>query len=61
MTIKAMISDFGGVLVRSQDEYGRAQREARLGVTRQELIVMVFDSETSQRASVGLVPAGVER
>jgi putative hydrolase of the HAD superfamily len=57
MPIKAVISDFGGVLVRTLDTTGRAKWEARLGVTQRELIQMVFDSETSQRASVGVIPA----
>jgi len=57
MPIKAVISDFGGVLVRTLDTTGRARWEARLGVTPRELTQMVFDSETSQRASVGVIPA----
>jgi len=57
MPIKAVISDFGGVLVRSLDTTSRARWAERLEVTHRELVQMVFDSETSQRASVGLVPA----
>src|SRR5689334_22147662 len=51
--IKAIVFDFGGVLVRTEDHTGRRQWEARLGLGEHELDKLVFDSEMSIRATVG--------
>ena len=57
MPIKAVISDFGGVLVRTVDETARAAWESRLGVSNGRLADVVFNCEASRRAGVGLIPA----
>jgi epoxide hydrolase-like predicted phosphatase len=51
--IRAIIFDFGGVLVRTEDSTSRRQLEARLGLRERELDRLVFDSDVSIRATVG--------
>jgi glucose-1-phosphatase len=51
--ILAVIWDVGGVLVRTEDQTPRQQLAERLGITRQELSSLVFDSEPAIRATVG--------
>lgn len=53
MTIRAVIFDFGGVLIRSQDESGRRKWEARLGLDDGDLAGIVFGCDASARATVG--------
>ncbi len=55
MPIKAFITDFGGVLVRTHDFSGRDKWEKRLGLKRGELSRAVFDSDQAILASVGKV------
>ena len=57
MSIKAVIFDFGGVLVRTEDHAGRRKWEDRLGIEQGQLATAVFDSETSRLASIGKVAA----
>jgi HAD superfamily hydrolase (TIGR01509 family) len=54
--IKAIVFDFGGVLVRTEDHTGRRQWEARLGLGEHELDRLVFDSDVSIRATLGDAP-----
>jgi epoxide hydrolase-like predicted phosphatase len=54
MSIRAVIFDFGGVLVRTADTAGRRRWEERLGLANGELDRMVFASELSDRSMVGL-------
>lgn len=54
MSIRAVIFDFGGVLVRTADAGGRRKWEHRLGLASGELDRMVFASELSDRSMVGL-------
>jgi glucose-1-phosphatase len=51
--IKAIVFDFGGVLVRTEDPAGRRQWEARLGLAAGELDRLVFNSDVALRATVG--------
>lgn len=53
MPIRAVIFDFGGVLVRTEDDRLRRAWEKRLGLAPRELDHIVFDGETSQLASTG--------
>jgi epoxide hydrolase-like predicted phosphatase len=53
MTIRAVLWDLGGVLLRTEDQSSRIQLEDRLGLPRGELGRIVFDSEASLRATVG--------
>jgi len=51
--IRAIVFDFGGVLVRTEDPAGRRQWEARVGLDAGELDRLVFNSEVALRATVG--------
>ncbi len=55
--IRAVIFDFGGVIVRTEDQAGRLRAAARLGVSPQELYATVFDSAVAAQATLGQVPA----
>jgi epoxide hydrolase-like predicted phosphatase len=53
MTIKALIWDIGGVLVRTEDQAPRAELAAELGVTPEYLVELVFGGEQGTRAQKG--------
>jgi len=55
MPIRAVIFDFGGVLVRTEDWSGHHKWETHLGLPQGELAKIVFDSEISKRAALGQV------
>lgn len=57
MGIRAVIWDIGGVLVRTEDHEPRRRQAERLGLTREELVNLVFDSEMGQKAQQGAVSA----
>lgn len=57
MGIRAVIWDIGGVLVRTEDPEPRRRQAERLGLTREELVTLVFDSEMGQKAQWGTVSA----
>jgi aspartyl-tRNA(Asn)/glutamyl-tRNA(Gln) amidotransferase subunit A len=56
MTIRAIIFDYGSVLVRMKDETPRTQLAERYWVTLDVLYHTVFDSPTAISASVGDIP-----
>ncbi len=58
MTIKTLIFDFGGVLLRTEDEIPRKMLAERLGISKSELENLVFASPSSIRAMVGEISAG---
>jgi epoxide hydrolase-like predicted phosphatase len=53
MTIRAIIFDFGSVLVKMGDDAPRRALAERLGVPLKELYRLIFDSEPAVRAMVG--------
>jgi epoxide hydrolase-like predicted phosphatase len=53
MPIRAVIFDWGGVLVRTFDYASRRKWEARLNLAPGGLEAVVFDSDAAQRAMVG--------
>jgi epoxide hydrolase-like predicted phosphatase len=53
VTIKAVIFDVGGVLIRSETESGRRAWEQRLGLAEGGLADIVFGSPMSQMATLG--------
>ena len=53
MTIQAVIFDFGGVLVRTEDRAPRQELADSLGMTYDEVSELIFESESAQRATVG--------
>ncbi len=56
---RAVIVDFGGVLVRSEDPAPREQLARELGMTVQELEALIFASDLSLRAQRGEIPEPV--
>ena len=54
--IKAVVFDFGGVLVKTDDPTGRVKWENRLGLPPGGLSRIVFDSPESSQATLGQVP-----
>ncbi len=59
MTIKAVIFDFGGVLMRTGDPVGRREWETRLGLPPGTLEQVIHRSEVWRRAQSGLVSVDV--
>jgi epoxide hydrolase-like predicted phosphatase len=53
MSIRAVIFDLGGVLVRTEDRTSRTKLAARLGLTYDELSALVFDSQSAHQAEKG--------
>jgi epoxide hydrolase-like predicted phosphatase len=56
MTIQNIYIDFGGVLVRTDDKGPRTRQAELLGMTSRDLEKIVFETETSKRASTGEIP-----
>ncbi|MSP14264.1 MAG: HAD family phosphatase [Chloroflexi bacterium] len=57
MPIKALLFDFGGVIVRTEDWSGRARWDQHLGLPENTAYQTVFQSEIARRATLGKVPA----
>lgn len=57
MSIKAIIFDLGGVLVRTADFSPREQLAARLGMSRAELEDFIFGGESGEKAQRGEITA----
>jgi len=55
MTIRAVIWDIGGVLVRTEDQEPRRRLAESLGLTRDDLEYLVFGSEMGQKAQRGAI------
>jgi epoxide hydrolase-like predicted phosphatase len=53
MTIRAIIFDLGGVLLRTADFAPREQLASRMGMTRSELEEFIFGGESGNRAQAG--------
>ena len=53
MSIKAVIWDIGGVILRTEDHTPREQLAKTLGVTRAELEALVFGGDLGRRAQLG--------
>ena len=56
MTIKNIFIDFGGVIVRTEDRQPRNNAAEKLGMTTRELEKVIFEGESSLRASQGEIP-----
>jgi epoxide hydrolase-like predicted phosphatase len=57
MSIRAVIFDLGGVLLRTEDQTPRRELAERLGITRQEMYSLIFDSPSARQASLGTITA----
>jgi epoxide hydrolase-like predicted phosphatase len=55
MSIRAVIWDLGGVLVRTEDYTSRDRLAASLGLSREELEDVVFSKDSGDRAQLGLI------
>ena len=53
--IRAVFFDFGGVLIRDEDNSKREVWEKRLGLSPGELAATIFESEAAARAAVGKI------
>ena len=56
MTIRNIFIDFGGVIVRTEDKGPRTRQAEALGMTYRALEKIVFEGESSIRASMGEIP-----
>lgn len=56
-SLRAIIFDFGGVLVRTEDRAPRTQLAQRLGMDFADLDNLVYGSESSRRAELGMKTA----
>ena len=56
MTFKAILFDFGGVLLRTQNQEPRRNWEIKLGIGEGDLSKLVFNSEIAYQATVGTAP-----
>jgi epoxide hydrolase-like predicted phosphatase len=56
MSIRAVFIDFGGVILRTEEKGPRMRQAERLGMTSRDLEKIIFESESSQRASTGEIP-----
>jgi HAD superfamily hydrolase (TIGR01509 family) len=57
--IRAVIFDFGGVLVRMVDDRPRLKLSAQLGIPLSQLDYLVFFSDSAQKASKGVITVGM--
>ena len=57
MSIRAVIFDLGGVLVRTEDRTPRTRLADRLGLTYNELSALIFDSPSAHQAMKGEITA----
>lgn len=55
MTIRNIFIDFGGVIQRTEDKQPRASQAKRLGMTSRDLEKIIFESDSSQQASIGAI------
>jgi epoxide hydrolase-like predicted phosphatase len=55
MSIRAIIFDMGGVIVRTEDIAPRTALASRLGISYDELSQIVFDKESARLATVGKI------
>jgi epoxide hydrolase-like predicted phosphatase len=54
--IKAILIDFGGVLVRTKDQRSRIKWEIHLKLAQGELTRLVFESDIARQATLGKIP-----
>ena len=57
MSIRALICDLGGVILRTEDRTPRSKLAGRLGMTYDDLDRLVFESQSSKLATVGMIDA----
>ncbi|MBV6395258.1 MAG: hypothetical protein HFACDABA_00833 [Anaerolineales bacterium] len=55
IVVRAVLFDLGGVILRTEHEAPRQHLAGRLGVEYDDLVRLVFESETSRKASLGVI------
>ncbi|MEW6717796.1 MAG: HAD family phosphatase [Chloroflexota bacterium] len=55
MTIQAIFWDLGGVILRTEDPTPRQELAAKLGISRKDLIYLVFESPQGRMAQLGKI------
>jgi FMN phosphatase YigB (HAD superfamily) len=56
MSIRAVLFDLGGVIVRTEYQAPRQHLAERLGMEYDDLVKVVFDSDSGYQASIGSIP-----
>ena len=56
MSVRNIFIDFGGVIMRTEDQGPRRRQAERLGMTYHDLENIFFESESSLRATTGEIP-----
>lgn len=56
MSIRAVLFDLGGVIVRTEYQAPRQHLAERLGMEYDDLVKIVFDSDSGYQASIGAIP-----
>ena len=56
MSIRAVLFDLGGVIVRTDYQAPRQHLAERLGMEYDDLVKIVFDSDSGYQASIGAIP-----
>jgi epoxide hydrolase-like predicted phosphatase len=56
MSIRAVFFDLGGVIVRTEYQAPRQHLAERLGMEYDDLVKIVFDSDSGYQASIGAIP-----
>ena len=56
MSIRAVLFDLGGVIVRTEYQAPRQHLAERLGMEYDDLVKVVFDSDSGYQASIGAIP-----
>ena len=59
MSIRAVLFDLGGVIVRTEYQAPRQHLAERLGMEYDDLVKVVFDSDSGYQASIGAIPPEV--
>lgn len=59
MSVRAVFFDLGGVIVRTEYQAPRQHLAERLGMEYDDLVKIVFDSDSGYQASIGAIPANV--
>jgi epoxide hydrolase-like predicted phosphatase len=59
MSVRAVFFDLGGVIVRTEYQAPRQHLAERLGMEYDDLVKIVFDSDSGYQASIGAIPADV--
>lgn len=57
MSIEAVFFDLGGVILRTEHQAPREHLAERLGLSYEELVRLVFESESARRATLGEISA----